>query len=67
MARAASEVWIAKGKKLVRVHLKKDQPTDDELLALLLGRSGTLRAPCAKVGRKLLVGFSQEAYEQNLL
>jgi hypothetical protein len=42
--------------------MKQAPPRDDELLALLIGRSGFLRAPTLRVGKKLLVGFSADAY-----
>ena len=52
----------AKGKKLEVFDLKKARPADDELLARLIGPTGNLRAPTARVGRTLVVGFSEEAY-----
>jgi arsenate reductase-like glutaredoxin family protein len=56
----------ARGKNLVVFDLKKDRPADDVLLAHLLGPSGNLRAPTARVGRTLLVGFSEEMYREAL-
>ena len=53
---------MAKGKKVVHFNLKQDHPTDDELLALLLGPSGNLRAPAMRVGKMLLVGFEPETF-----
>ena len=46
--------------------LRSDRPADDELLARLLGPTGNLRAPTARVGRTLVVGYSEEAYRQVL-
>ena len=40
--------------------------TREEILSLLLGPTGNLRAPTARVGKTLLVGFSPEAYRQVL-
>ena len=40
--------------------MKKDAPPDDELLAVILGRSGNLRAPTIVCGKKMLVGFNAE-------
>jgi arsenate reductase-like glutaredoxin family protein len=62
LARAASQVYVAKGKKVVHLDLKRDQPSDDQLLALLLGPSGNLRAPTMRTGKVLLVGFEPEAF-----
>ncbi len=58
-----NELVVAKGKKIVRFDLKKDRPTDDELLSHMLGRSGTLRAPSLRVGRTFVVGYNAEMLE----
>lgn len=42
--------------------MKKAPPTDDELLEHLLGRSGTLRAPTIRTGKRLLVGFNADLF-----
>lgn len=62
IARQAREVVANKGKKLVR--LATADAGDDELAAVILGRSGTLRAPAIRVGSTLLVGFHAEGYQQ---
>jgi len=54
------ELYVGKGKKLVHVNLKNDYD-EDEVAGMILGRSGTLRAPVLRVGRKLIVGFNEEA------
>ncbi len=64
LARSVNEIWVAKGKKLVHVNMKKDPPGDEELLKLLLGPSGNLRAPTLRRGKKLFVGFSPELAEK---
>lgn len=46
--------------------LKHGRPDEAELLKLLLGPSGNLRAPTSRVGRTLLVGFDQATYEELL-
>ena len=46
-----------KGKKLVRLNLKKDKPTQDEIHAAILG-------PALRKGKTLIVGFNPETYEQ---
>ena len=60
------ELYVAKGKKLLRFDLREERPTDDELLGLLLGRSAKLRAPTLRVGGRLLVGYNQEILEVGL-
>ena len=57
---------MGKGKKLLYFNLKKDRPGDDELADMMLGRSGTLRAPVLRVGKKLIVGFNEEALQKVL-
>ncbi|MBN9520495.1 hypothetical protein J0H58_18540 [bacterium] len=59
-----TKLVAAKGKKLEVFDLKADRPADDELLARLMGPTGNLRAPTARVGKTLMVGFSEEAYKQ---
>ena len=66
MARDVDQIYVAKGKKVVQVDLKTSRPARAELLALLLGPTGGLRAPTLRVGRTLLVGFSEEAYAKIL-
>ena len=46
--------------------MKSEAPEDDELLKLMLGRSGTLRAPTLRRGKTLLVGCNAEAYNSTL-
>ena len=60
------EVWVARGKKAVHVDLTASRPPKAELLQLLLGPTGGLRAPTLRVGRTLLVGFNAEAYAKIL-
>jgi hypothetical protein len=55
-----------RGKKVEVFDLKPEPPDEETLLARLLGPTGNLRAPTARVGRTLLVGFNEEAYRQAL-
>jgi arsenate reductase-like glutaredoxin family protein len=59
-------VIAAKGKKVETFDLKKSRPDDATLLARLMGPTGNLRAPTARVGRTLVVGFNEEVYAQVL-
>ena len=61
-----SELLVAKGKKTRRYDLAQERPPEAELLALLLGRSGKLRAPAMRVGSKFLVGFNSEMLTSEL-
>jgi arsenate reductase-like glutaredoxin family protein len=56
----------ARGKSVADFDLKKDRPDDETLLAHLLGPTGNLRAPTARVGKTLLVGFNDDVYRQAL-
>jgi hypothetical protein len=66
LAKAASKVVIARGKKTVTFDMRRDPPHDATLLAHLLGPTGNLRAPTLRKGATLLVGFSDEAYQEIL-
>jgi len=57
---------VAKGKKVIRVDLRKSRPPRSELLELLLGPTGNLRAPTIRKGRTLLVGFDEATYKDVL-
>jgi len=60
------EIYAARGSRLVRIDLRKEKPDVETLKGLLLGPTGNLRAPALRVGRTLLVGFSEEAYRKVL-
>jgi hypothetical protein len=60
------EMYVAKGKRVVHVDLRSGRPPRDELLKLLLGPTGNLRAPTLKKGRTLLVGFEAAIYAKVL-
>lgn len=66
LAGGAEQMYATKGTKLVHLDLKKEKPTDETLLALMIGPSGNLRAPTLRVGKTLLVGFNEDAYEKVL-
>lgn len=55
-------IVAARGQKIVTLNLKANRPTDEEILAILIGPTGNLRAPTARVGKTMLVGFNEEAY-----
>jgi len=66
LARKADEIWASKGSKLVHIDLRHGDPSDEEILAVVLGPSGNLRAPTLRVGKTLLVGFEESSYEKVL-
>ena len=59
LARSASKVVVAKGKKVSE--FKGGKATADVVEAML-GPTGNLRAPCLRVGKTVLVGFNDEVY-----
>jgi arsenate reductase-like glutaredoxin family protein len=60
------QLYVAKGKRVVHLDLKREQPSRAELLGLLLGPTGNLRAPTLRKGRTLIVGFDEATYERLL-
>jgi hypothetical protein len=56
------ELYVAKGKRVVHVDLRRAKPPRAELLGLLLGPTGNLRAPTLRKGRTLIVGFDESTY-----
>lgn len=62
------DLYVAKGKKTIHWKLDaKDRPSDDEILAHILGRSGTLRAPAIRKGKAFVVGFNPHILGETLL
>lgn len=55
-----------RGKKIVTFDLARERPADETLLAHLIGPTGNLRAPTARIGRTLVVGFNPDAYRELL-
>lgn len=53
---------VARGKRVETFDLTADRPDDETLVSRLLGPTGNLRAPTARVGTTLVVGFNEEAY-----
>ena len=58
------EIYAAKGKQVVHVDLKRGKPSKSELLGVLLGPTGNLRAPTLRKGRTLIVGFDEATYRR---
>ena len=57
-----TSLHVAKGKKVTEVDLRKDRPEDDVLTGLMLGPTGNLRAPTLIVGKKVVVGYNEDLY-----
>jgi arsenate reductase-like glutaredoxin family protein len=66
LAKTVDQVVVGRGKKVVTFDMKTNPPDDETLVAHLLGPTGNLKAPTLRIGRMLLVGFSEGAYKQVL-
>jgi arsenate reductase-like glutaredoxin family protein len=60
--KGVEQLYVAKGKRVVHLDLRRDKPPRAELLGLLLGPTGNLRAPTLRKGRTLIVGFDEATY-----
>lgn len=60
----ASRVLVGRGKSHVVFDPRKDGM--DAIAEKALGRSGTLRAPAARVGKTWLVGFTEDMWGEVL-
>lgn len=66
LAKTVDEIIAMKGKKVVRYRMKTDKPSKDDLLAIMLGPTGNMRAPTMRVGKTLLIGFDEDTYKRVL-
>lgn len=66
LARQAARIVVARGRRVTTFDMKASPPDDRTLLRALLGPTGRLRAPVLRLGDTLLVGFNQQAYEDEL-
>ena len=55
-----SDLYVARGKKIVHVDLGAERPADEDLVGLLCSRFGKLRAPTMRSGNRLVVGYNAE-------
>ena len=60
MLEGVSDLYVARGRNVLHFDLDSERPADDELLGLMLGRSGKLRAPAIRSGKRLLVGYNAD-------
>ena len=62
MAKAASKVIVAKGKKVSR--FAPGGKATAEIVEAMLGPTGNLRAPTIRRGKTLIVGFNEEVFSE---
>lgn len=67
LAKQVDQIYVSKGTRTQHIDLKKSNPGDEAVAALLLGPTGNLRAPTIRRGRTLIVGFDEETYKKVLL
>ncbi len=67
MLKDVDQLYVAKGKRIVHVDLRREKPPRAELLGLLLGPTGNLRAPTLRKKRTLIVGFDEATYKDLLV
>jgi len=58
------DLYVAKGKQVIHLDLKKESPDQETLTKLMLGPTGNLRAPTVRKGKTLIVGFNPEVYQR---
>jgi len=61
LARQADRLFATRGTKVLELDLKA-KPKDADILAMMLGPTGNLRAPTFRVGQTLYVGFPREGF-----
>jgi len=66
LAKQADHIYASKGTKTVYLDMKADKPSNAEILDVMLGPTGNLRAPTIRKGRTLLIGFNQDNYKKVL-
>jgi len=57
-----TRVLVGKGRKQLEFDVADGPPDEEELLAVMLGRTGNLRAPTIRIGDTLIVGFNEPMY-----
>lgn len=63
LVKKVSQIYAAKGKKVVHFDLRKKKPDEETLKKHLLGPTGNLRAPTLRRGKTMIVGFNEELYK----
>jgi hypothetical protein len=64
LAKAATEVIVAKGKKVEAFTTNGKAGAD--VVAAMLGPTGNLRAPTIRCGKTVLVGFNEDLFREKL-
>jgi arsenate reductase-like glutaredoxin family protein len=59
LVRDARQIVVARGRKVQEL---RGGSYDEEVVKAMLGPTGNLRAPTARAGKTVLVGFNEEAW-----
>ncbi len=62
MAKSASRVFVAKGKKISE--FRPGGKASAEIVSAMLGPTGNLRAPTIRKGKTVVVGYNDDLFEQ---
>ena len=65
LLKGVDEIFSSRGSRVERLAMK-DRPDDAMLERALIGPTGRLRAPTARIGKRLLVGFDEATYRATL-
>lgn len=66
LVKGKKRLLVMKGPKVAVFDLTTSPPKDAELLELMLGTTGNLRAPVVVSGSTVLVGFNADIYADEL-
>lgn len=61
VVRKATTILVSQRKKLLTFDATS---SDDDIAAVILGRSGNLRVPTIHIGDTVIVGYHEDAYQQ---
>lgn len=66
LLRGVELLIIIRGQKVEKRDLRQEATVEGERLSGLLGPTGNLRAPTARIGTTLIVGFHEPTYREVL-
>lgn len=61
---SANKLYVVRGKKVVSFDLKKETPDKEAFEKMILGRTGNLRAPTIRKGKKIIIGFNEDSFRE---
>ena len=61
---SANKLFVSRGKKTELFDLIKEQPDKEAFEKMILGRTGNLRAPTIRKGKKIIIGFNEDSFRE---